>query len=143
MAVLLFVLILGCLLPQPVHVSGLTYSVSLEAQNASPQAEGRNITIGLERIIVIPVGFSDRKHEAYVGIGAFRSMIILMNNYYREVSYGMLEVKGDVLPKWYAIKTPLSKLGYDRLGGYHKRFTAQRLEEEIVHWRDLNKGWNS
>jgi hypothetical protein len=69
-------------------------------------------------------------------------MIILMNNYYREVSYGMLEVKGDVLPKWSTIKTPLSKLDYDRLGGYHKRHAAQHLEEEIVHWRDLIKAWN-
>jgi hypothetical protein len=67
-------------------------------------------------------------------------MIIMMNNYYREVSYEMLELKGDVLPKWYAIKTPLSKLDYDRLGWYPKRHAAQHLEEEIVHWCGLNKG---
>lgn len=105
---LLPALVLVCLLAQPVQSSSSAYSIYPEAWRSGSQVKGKAVATGPQRIVIIPVEFPDRKHQ--VSIGVFRSIFAMMNNYYREVSYGMVEITGDVLQKWYTVQTPLSKL---------------------------------
>jgi M6 family metalloprotease-like protein len=64
---------------------------------------------GPQTVIVVLVEFPDRKHS--VSTEAIRQIVFNnLNAFYREASYGLMSVTGDITSKWYQTQTPLSKL---------------------------------
>jgi M6 family metalloprotease-like protein len=64
---------------------------------------------GPQRVIVVLVEFPDKKHSTSVET---ITQIVFgdLNDFYREVSYGLMSITGDITNRWYQTRTPLSKL---------------------------------
>ena len=69
----------------------------------------RNAAEGPQRVIVVLVEFPDKKHWTSTET---ISQIVFgdLNNFYREVSYGLMSITGEITGKWYQTRTPISKL---------------------------------
>lgn len=72
----------------------------------------RNAAEGPQKVIVVLVEFPDRKHWASTET---ISQIVFgdLNDFYREVSYGLMSITGVITGKWYQTPTPLSKLNLE------------------------------
>jgi len=69
----------------------------------------RNAAEGPQRVIVVLVEFPDKKHWTSTDT-ITRIVFGDLNNFYREVSYGLMSITGEITSKWYQTRTPLSKL---------------------------------
>jgi len=69
----------------------------------------RTAAKGPQRVIVVLVEFPDKKHSTS---GETIGQIVFgdLNDFYREVSYGLMSITGDMTNRWYQTRTPLSKL---------------------------------
>jgi len=64
---------------------------------------------GPQRVIVVLVEFPDKKHS--VSTETIRQIVFNdLNDFYREASYGLMSVTGDITSRWYQTQTSLSKL---------------------------------
>jgi M6 family metalloprotease-like protein len=64
---------------------------------------------GPQRVIVVLVEFPDKKHS--VSAEAIRQIVFNdLNAFYKEASYGLMSVTGDITSRWYQTQTSLSKL---------------------------------
>jgi hypothetical protein len=69
----------------------------------------RTVARGSQRVIVVLVEFPDRRH--LTSIETIRHIVFGdLNDFYREVSYGLMSITGNTTSKWYQTRTPLSKL---------------------------------
>lgn len=91
----------GALAPQPPAV----------AFAGAPLAEAK----GPQGVIVVLVEFPDMKHR--VTTDRVREIVFEdLDAYYREVSYGLAWITGDVTNKWYQVRTPLKQLDLEKWG---------------------------
>jgi M6 family metalloprotease-like protein len=111
--------------------------VSLAPVRSEPQ------TIGEQTIIVILVEFTDIKHNStYDEI--YNKVFVEMNNYFRDISHGLISTSGTVNEKWYTLNGPISYYAYDgksNLSQYFKPFVKEVIEtvDEDIDFRDYDR----
>jgi hypothetical protein len=91
----------------------------------------RTVAKGPQRVIVVLVEFPDRRQSTSI---VFRDP----NDFYREVSYGLLSIAGNITNKWYQARTPLSKLNLEEWTYDAKDMKTSESEAIEAAGEDLN-----
>ena len=102
----------------------------------------RTVAKGPQRVIVVLVEFPDRRHST--SIETIRQIVFGdLNDFYREVSYGLLSITGNITNKWYKTRTSLSKLNLEKWtydANDMKAFESEAIQAagEDLNYREHN-----
>lgn len=89
----------------------------------------RSLARGQQRAIVLLVEFPDKKHLTDAQI--IRDMVFKdLDKFYREVSYGLMSITGNITNRWYQTQTPLSNLDLEEWA--HSEEDMARFEREAI-----------
>jgi M6 family metalloprotease-like protein len=88
---------------------------------------------GPQKVIVVLIEFPDKKHS--VSTEAIRQIVFNdLNDFYKEASYGLMSVTGDITSRWYQTQTPLSK--FDLQEWTYSENDMRLFEKEAIESAD-------
>jgi M6 family metalloprotease-like protein len=117
--------------------ANVAQSVSAPAKPPVPHeevnADLRGEAKGPQKLIVVLVEFPDKKHSTT--IDKVRNTVFKdVDAFFREVSYGLTWIAGDITAKWYQVGTRLSTLDLERWN--YKEEDMKKFEREAIRAAD-------
>lgn len=95
----------------------------------------RVVARGPQRVIVALIEFPDMKHTTSSAL--IRDIVFgQLDSYYREVSYGLLSITGDITDRWYQTHSPISNLNLQEWvfdSNSMKQFEREAVESVKEH----------
>ena len=99
------------------------------------QTPPRAVAQGAQKVIVVLVEFRDKRHTR--ATENIRKLVFTdLNDYYRDVSYGLMSITGDITDKWYVTQTAHGKLDIEQWN--YDDDDMEKFEREAVRASDVD-----